>query len=135
MPSYDSKRGMWFPAKENTYVDYSQSKFRANKGRKSFHHEGPDRAAVDHLKEVGEEYLGMDVANDPQLLEVAQKYNITVEEYLKRFTPTAKQEAVKKVASEKINDHAIPTGKPGVKPQGGGVTQKGQFADEGDMPA
>ena len=135
MPNWISNRGKWTPAKEDVYVDYAQSKFKANKGRKSFHHTGEDRAAKQRLEESGEEFLGMDVANDPQLLEVAQKYNITVEEYLERFKPSEKQMAIKAKAEKVINDHSLPVGKPGVRPQGGGVTMSGKFEEEGKMPA
>jgi len=130
MPTYNSNKGVWTAAKEDVYVDYSQSKFKANKGRKSFHHVGPDRAAVDQLKEVGQETLGMDVSTDPQLMEVAQKFNLTVPEYLERFKPTEAQIKAKEKASERVNDHSLPVSKPGVSPQGGGVTRTGALSDQ-----
>ena len=132
MPSYNSDRGKWIPAQEDVYVNYADSKFRANKGRKSFHHNGPDRAATEELKTAGEEFFGTDVENDPQMMEVAQKYNLTVPQYLDRFKPNSKQEAIKKEADEKVNDHSLPVSKPGVQPQGGGVTTRGAISD--DMP-
>ena len=134
MPTYNSNRGVWTPAHEETYIDYSQSKFKVNKGRKGKFYSGPDRAATEQLMEIGEDHLGMDVANDPQLMDVAQKYNITVEQYLERFKPTAKQESAKLEADKKIVDHSAPTSKAGVNPQGGGVTETGKFVDEGKMP-
>jgi len=134
MASHNSNRGLWSPAKEDVYVDYSQSKFKANKGRKSHHYTGPDRAALDQLKEAGEDHFGIDVENDPQLLELAQRHNLKVTEYLEKFKPTPQQEADKKEANERVNDHSLPVGRKGVSPAGGGVTKRGAFAEEGEMP-
>ena len=130
MPTFDSKRGLWSPAKEDVYVDYSQSKFKKNRNRESFHHVGPDRAAAEQLKEADQEHFGMDVANDPQLMEVAQKFNMTVPQYLDKFKPTDKQVAIKEKADKRVVKHALPVAKRGVSPQGGGVTTTGALSDQ-----
>ena len=121
MPSWISKLGIWGPAKERVYDP-----------KKDEIYEGPDRAALEVLKEENLEFLGMNVEDDPQLLEVAQKYNMTVKQYLKRFAPTKKQIDDTEAAQKVVNDHKNAPKKRGVKPRGGGVTISGGF---GDPPA
>jgi len=136
MPTYNSFKGIWTPAKEETYVDYSRSKFNSNKGRKSFMHKGPDRAATERLKEAGEEFFGEDVERNPDNIMRARQLNMTVQEFLKlNEPPTKKQEEVEAAKENLVIDHSDPEPKPGVSPQGGGVTKKGSFAGEGEMPA
>jgi outer membrane biosynthesis protein TonB len=112
--------GIWGPAKERVYDP-----------KKDEIYEGPDRAAMDVLREENVESLGMAVEGDPQLLEVAQRYHMTVPEYLQRFKPSVKQVAQTEEAAKVVQDHKEPPKKRGVQPRGGGVTIRGGF---GDMP-
>lgn len=120
MPSWISKMGIWGPAKERAYDP-----------KKDEIYEGPDRAALEVLKEENVDHLGMEVENDPQLLEVAQRYGMTVPQYLERFKPSQKQVEETTKAQEVVQDHKDAPKKRGVKPRGGGVTISGGF---GDMP-
>lgn len=134
MPSYTSD-GKWKPAHEKTYVDYSQSKIKANREKKSFFHDGPDRAAVEQLKEAGQDFFGQDVKTNPDNIMRARQLGMTIDEFLKLNDPPT--EAQKKAEEEKANqviDHSPPTPKRGVQTSGGGVTIRGKFADDNDMP-
>ena len=133
MPSWVSNKGIVTPAQEDIYVDYGQSKFKSNKGRKSFHHKGPDRAAEQELKDAGVSHFGDDVTRNPDNIMRARNMNMNIDEYLKLHEPlTPAQVKAEEDKKNLVVDHTDPTPKPGVKPQGGGVTQSGALSD--DMP-
>ena len=133
MPSYISNKGVWTPAKEETYVDYGSSKLKQNKGRKSFAYSGPDRAAVEQLKEAGQESFGESAERDSDNIMRARQMNMTIEEFLKlNEPPTKTQLEVEEPKKNLIIDHAAPALKRGVQPQGGGVTMSGALSN--DMP-
>lgn len=121
MPSWISRMGIWGPAKERVYIP-----------KKDEIYEGPDRAALDVLKEENVEYLGMEVKNDPQIMELARQRNQTVEQYLEMNKPLPKQVVEIEQAQSKVVNHEPGPKKRGVSPRGGGVTIKGGF---GDVPA
>ena len=66
----------------------------------------------------------------------ARQLNMSIEDFLKLNDPPTEQQVVAEEAKKnRVVDHALPVTKPGVRPQGGGVTMSGQFAEEGKMPA
>ena len=121
MPSWKSIAGIWKPAKERAYD-----------GKKDEIYEGPDRAAKEVLEEQGLEFLGLEVKNDPQIMELARQRNQTVEQYLEQNKPLEKEVKAQEEAHAKVVDHRDAPKKRGVKPRGGGVTISGGF---GDTPA
>ena len=131
MPSYKSDKGIWTPAKEDVYVNYADSKFKGNKGRKSHHYNGPDRAAMEQLKEANIDYMGEDVTRNTDNIMRAQQMGLKVEEYLKLNEPlTPAQLKAEQDKKDLVVDHSDPIPKKGVQPQGGGVTKKGGLSDE-----
>lgn len=121
MPSWISKNGVWGPAKERVYD-----------AKKDEIYEGPDRAAVEILQEKEVPHLGMEVQNDPQIIELARQRNQTVEQYLEMNKPLEAQKKAQEAAQSKVIDHKDAPKKRGVKPRGGGVHISGGF---GDTPA
>lgn len=121
MPSWISVNGVWKPKKERVYDT-----------KKDEIYEGPDRAALEILEEEKVEHLGMPIENDPQLLEIAQRMGLSVEDYIKRFAPSKKQVEAQQEEHNKVVDHKPEPKRRGVKPRGGGVTITGGF---GDTPA
>ncbi len=135
MPSYVSNDGKWKPAHEKTYVDYAQSKIKGNRGKKSFFHDGPDRAAAEELKEAGVEEFGQDVRTNADNIMRARQLGMSIDEFLKlNDPPTEAQKKAEEAKKNLVVDHAEPTPKRGVQPTGGGVTQRGKFAGDGEMP-
>lgn len=118
MPSWISKGGVWGPKHERVYDS-----------KKDEIYEGPDRAALDVLKEENLDNLGMPVADDPQVLEIAQRLGLTIEQYLERYKATPKQKALQEEAAKEVQDHKDPPKKRGVNPKGGGVTIRGGFGE------
>ena len=133
MPSYVSNKGVWTPAKEETYVDYGSSKLKQNKGKKSYAYSGPDRAAVEQLKEAGLDSLGESAERNSDNIMRARQMNMTIEEFLKLNEPlTPRQVEAEEAKKNLVVDHVAPKPKKGVQPQGGGVTMSGSLSD--DMP-
>lgn len=118
MPSWISKGGIWSPAKERVYDE-----------KKDEIYEGPDRAASEILTDENVEHLGIKSSDDPQIIEIAQRMGLSVEEYQKRFAPSQKQMDDQKKNQENVIDHKAPAKKKGVKPRGGGVTISGGFGE------
>lgn len=117
-PSWISRGGIWGPAKERAYD-----------GKKDEIYEGPDRAASEVLQEQNLEHLGMEVHNDPQVIELARQRGLTVEQYLEINKPLENQVKAQQEAQEKVVDHKELPKKMGVKPRGGGVHISGGFGD------
>lgn len=102
MPSFVSKGGVWEPAKERAFDPKSGEIY-----------DGPDREAKRYIEENGGA-VGMDILDDPQLIEIAESRRMTVQQYVEKFSPKPDQIKAKKEADEKIVTHALPTPKPGV---------------------
>lgn len=133
MPTFNSFKGIWKPAREKIYVDKQLSKSAKTRREESFFHDGPDRAADDVLKAAGQDHLGMDVSRDPENIMRARQMNMTTEEFLKlNEPPTPEQLKAEEEKKNRVVDHQAPAPKQGVRPQGGGVTMGGGF---GDQPA
>lgn len=78
MPSFISKGGVWEPAKERVVNP------NAPRGKEVY--EGPDRAAVEMLKEENVEHLGMSFRLDPELQVRARQMGFKdVDEYLTTY--------------------------------------------------
>lgn len=137
MPSFISKMGVWEPAPEY-HVDP-----KAPRGKEVY--EGPDRAALDMLKEEGVESLGTNIPNQDMLVLARQLGYNTVDEYLEAMVPGAKkrsEEAYKK-AKGIVETHAdTPKVAPIKVPSGGDNTapgadpkshRKGGFGDKPEV--
>ncbi len=110
MPTFISSNGIWTPSKERVYDP-----------KKDEIYEGPDRAALDMLKENDAKSLGMDSAKDPENIMRARQLGISVDELLERNVPPT-PEALEKAEEAKnaVTTHAEPKRKKGVKPSKGG---------------
>ena len=119
MPSFVSKNGIWYPAKE-----------RAVNQETGDLYEGPDREAVKIIKEeTGSEKgtLGIDVTKDPDNIMRARQLGMTVEEFLKLNVPPTEEQKKAEVAKENlVVTHTSPKPKQGVR------SGRGNF---GDIPA
>ena len=116
MPTFVSKDGQWFAAKEKAVHRETGEVY-----------EGPDREATKFIKqETGgnQEWIGTPVAEDTQIAELARHHNMTVDEYLTKNKPTPKQVALKVEADAKVADHKSEPPKPGVDKTDGGFFEK-----------
>lgn len=122
MPYFVSNMGVWTPGKE-----------RAVNIKTGEVYEGPDREAIKELKAAGQDYLGMNVKEDPENIMRARQLGMTVEDFLKlNIPPSAQAKANEEAKQVHVQDQQKPNPrKPGVQPAGGGVTKKGGF---GEMP-
>lgn len=138
MPSFISKGGEWFPAKERAMVDPANSKSNPQPGVEAYIHEGPDREAVAWIaQEHGvkpEEVIaknlatGMKVADDPQIMQLARDRGMTLEAYLEANKPLPQQVKEQEVAHAKVVTHSAPAPKASVQ------STKGGFYDENSDP-
>ena len=105
MPNYNSKDGKWFPAKEKvSLVDKTTGE--------PYIYEGPDRAALETLKETGEEFLGKDFHDDPDIMNRAHERKQTVDEFCKtKINTKEKREAAFKKNADKTVLHTAPAKK------------------------
>jgi hypothetical protein len=75
MPSYISKNGEWVPANEKVAITLKD-------GTPSIY-SGPDRAAMDYLKEQGVDKLGVHFTKDTEFVNrVRQVHNMSMKEYM-----------------------------------------------------
>ena len=127
MPSWNSKDGVWTPAKEKVAL--------YNKEGEPFIYEGADRAATDYLQETGEEFLGKPFYDDPEIIDRAHERRQTVDEFCKvKLNPAAKREAAFKEAEAKVNMHHAPSRKSAEKIiNSGGRNTAGSGHLEGGM--
>lgn len=115
MPQFISKLGEWVPAEE--YHVNPNAKPGENPVYK-----GPDRAAVEMLKEQGVEKLGQPYNTDPELVIRARQLGFKdVDEYL-RTVGWDKNKAVASAekASAELHTHADPARKQPIRPDTGG---------------
>jgi hypothetical protein len=138
MPTWISKMGVWEPANEYV-VDPSKPK-----GKEIY--EGPDRAALEQLKEEGRESLGSNIPHTDMLVLARQLGFDTVDEYLDKMVPGAKQRSAEAYNKAKgiVETHADPMKKKGVEPPSGGDNtapgasakshRKGGFELPSDVP-
>ena len=129
MPRYNSDLGKWRPAKEKVGL--------TNEAGEPYIYEGPDRAALEVLKEQGFEeqgYMGEDFRDNADSIEVAAKFKCAdPEEYARKrgWNPEKSKETLE-ANSKVVHGHKAPERKQATKPQGGGVHIQGGF---GDMPS
>ena len=113
MPSFVSKQGKWEAAKERAFDPQTGEIY-----------DGPDRAALEFLKQNGGD-LGQDALKDPQLMQASRNAGFnTVQEYLNYYAPKPEEVKATEEAQKVIVTHANPKPKPGVT---GGT--KGGFYD------
>ena len=140
MPTFISDEGVWVPAKEKVALE----KTNPETGEKEpFIYEGPDRAALEMLKDMDMEeqgYMGTHFSENMELFELARGrgYN-SVEEYVEKLGYNSKKakELVAKYKS-KYQTHTLPEKIQGKKFQGGGTNTAGTGNDLeggfGDLP-
>jgi len=135
VPTFNSKEGIWEPAMERV-VDP-----KAPKGQEIY--EGPDRAAMEMLKEQNVTHLGMHYSVDPELVMRARQLGFkNVEEYLKMFNYDKRRaEIAYEENKAKINEHKdLDRKQPGNFIGGGedtarqGKTRPGGFGFPDDVP-
>lgn len=127
MPTFISKGGKWFPAKETVGLVNKSTKIIKYNGQdiqpgEPFVYKGADREALKMLHEQGVETLGSDFKNDPEFRQAVRNQGFeNVEQYLKhigydedgenaRFTKTA----------EEVKSHDIPKKVKEIKTLAGG---------------
>lgn len=124
MPSWISRLGKWVPKHEHVVLPQFQ-------GTDKEVYDGPDRAALEVLKEQGVENLGEDFRDNAEMIEVATKFNCdTPEEYARKrgWKPEADSKRIEE-ESKKVNTHSAPKKQKGVFPEGGSPLQKGGWED------
>lgn len=121
MPSFVSKMGIWKPAQERAYIPPDPEKGRTE----GYIYEGEDRAAKAMLAEQGVSQLGMNVREDPEVIQRARNLGMTVDEFLHLNEPvSAEAKAHEDAKSTRVNKHEDPVRKPGVKHQGGRAPER-----------
>ena len=132
MPSFISKDGEFYPAKEkvgltnksNKPINYNGKVIQPNE---PFIYEGPDRAALQLLHEMGETKLGSNFKYSPDFRQAVRNQGFeTVEQYLENIGYDAKK--AEKEFNEKavvINKHELPQKAREVIIMGGGKDTTG----------
>ena len=88
MPRYVSKEGVCLPAKEKVSLINNTGKTITVNGKQvepgePYIYEGPDRAALEYMKEQGVEQLGQHFSKDPEFIaRVRQVHNCSMKEYM-----------------------------------------------------
>jgi hypothetical protein len=137
MPTYISKDGMWYAAKEKVALQNITGKVKVVNGvevlpGEPYIYEGPDRAALFELYKAGVETFGIDFHNDPELISrVRQLGYKTVDAYAKVMGYDKKkiEEAFIKNASV-IQKHELPKRVADLDLMGGGKDFSGQGKDK-----
>lgn len=127
MPKWVSKDGVCVPSKERVAL--------TDKNGEPYIYEGPDRAAVEYLKEQGVESLGVHFSQDPELIaRVRQIHNISMKEYMDMcgYDENTTRAKFDKHLNE-VNIHENPARKPGLKPRTGGINTAGEGHYAGDF--
>jgi len=141
MPKFISDEGVWVPSKEKVALE----RINDETGEKEpFIYEGPDRAALEMLKELDlaeQGYMGTHFSENADLYELARAkgYN-SVEDYVKKLGYDASKAKALVEKYKKINNtHALPEKVVGKDFPGGGVNTAGTGNDKkggfGDIPA
>lgn len=119
MPSFNSKDGVWFPSHEEVVL--------TNMPPDKAIYKGPDRAALELLKELGVETLGVEFRRDPEIITRARQMGMTVDEWAKiHENPDKKREEDFKIKAAKPVTHTSPPRKEAlVVPAGGSDTAGG----------
>lgn len=123
MPSYNSKDGVWKPATERVAL--------YDKNGDPHIYEGPDRAALQYMKEQGVEHLGKHFSEDPDIINRAHERKMTVDEFCKTkiHTKEKREEQFKKNESEKVNHKLPEKSQDKTKYQSGGKNTAGTGGD------
>ena len=146
MPSYVSKDGIWYPAKEHVVLPHLS-------GTDKEVYDGPDRAAefelaqtfgVDEEGKPKEVTFGIDFRNDPDLINRARQlgYKDIMEYATAMGYDAGKSEKQFKEKAAEIIKHKEPVRKPEKIMMGGGIDTSGKganliggFGDERERPA
>lgn len=112
MSNWNSKRGVWTPAKEEEFVLKNNPDGTVTREI----YRGPDRAALEVLKEEGVDHLGQDAKYDPEIIMRARTLNMTVDEFLKLNEPlTPEQIKAEESKDSKVVVHDARSPKKAVK--------------------
>ena len=141
MPKWISKDGEWNPAKEKVALVNDTGKTITVNGKtvgpgEPYIYEGPDRAALDYMKEQGVTKVGMHFSKDTEFINrVRQVHNMSMAEYMAANgydEKTSVAEFEKKFAE--INTHQDPSRKASTRqPSGGRNTAGASGHYEGDF--
>ena len=122
MPTYHSKMGVWYPAKERVALKNNSKQVIKNpstdtnlkdeeiKPGEDFIYSGPDRAALYEMWKDKTEHLGTDFRQDPEFLQACRNMGYsTYKKYLKDigFDEKKMEEDFDKKA-ETVNLHELP---------------------------
>lgn len=119
MPSFNSKLGKWEAAQERAFDPKTGEIY-----------DGPDRAALEVLKQNGGD-MGQDALKDPQLLQASRNAGFnSVQEYISYYAPKPEEVKATEEAHKKIVTHASPKPKAGVS----GGTKGGFYDAEKETP-
>jgi hypothetical protein len=134
-PSYVSKGGVWYPAKEkvslvnmsNKPIEYPVGSGKMIQPGEPFIYEGPDRQAMFELFKAKQETFGMDFKHDPELLNRIRSLGYKdITQYCKDvgYDETKVQEEFEKKAS-KVIMHELPARVAAVEVMSGGSDTSG----------
>ena len=130
MPTYISKEGTWYPAKEKvSLVDHKGVDGR--QPGEPYIYEGPDRGALFELWKAGVDKFGMDFRFDSDFINRVRQLGFkNVDEYLKfvGYDEKKAQESADKKATI-VTHHEIEKKVKAIKELGGGQDTSGQGRD------
>ena len=144
MPTYISKDGVFYPAKEkvglvnrsNKTITNPSAKWSEYHGKKikpgePFIYEGPDRASLFEFHKEKVETLGIDFKKDPEFINRIRQMGYTVEEYLQAvgYNEENVEKDFKKKATV-VTKHELPMQVKSIETLGGGADTAGQGLDK-----
>ena len=137
MPNWNSDDGVLTPAKESAVMHSKGTEANPNgeplvdsKGNIMVYN-GPDRAAVQVLKEAGVDHMGVNFREDNELIDRAADRRKTVDEFCKTNIHTDEKRAADyKVKAARINSHSAVKRGTATKVKSGGIKMKGGFGTE-----
>lgn len=115
MPTWISKDGVQKPALEKVMLTNPKT-------GEPYLYEGPDRAAIKYLQDNNVTELGIDFRKDPEIINRARQFNMTVDEWCQiHLNPDEKRKADFAQKEKEINFHAPPAKKKATEFRGGGI--------------
>ena len=148
MPSYNSKDGVVTPAREKVSLVNETGKTITVNGKQiqpgePYIYEGPDRAAVEYLKEQGVDHLGQHFTKDPEIIMRARQFNMTVDEFCQTayYTDEMRARMQAEAASQTVLHRDLPRKSASQFRSGGANTAgssghySGDFGDLSDAKA
>ena len=136
MPNWNSRDGVWTPAKEKVAL--------TDENGSPFIYQGKDRAALEVLKNEGEDvsHLGMPFSENPDIIERAHDRNMSVDKFCKTDIHTKeKREKIFKENEARVvthvdlpkKDYKDSSRSGGSDTTGSGNDKKGGFGEAPDL--